>query len=296
VGSFYANIVLRGAPREAVLASLGKLRREVVVSPAEDDVIVVYDDECEDQDLSVLDRLAARLTKQLGCAGLCFLNHDDDVLVCLLFRNGARVAQWAWDPTGFLEGSMAADPAQAFADAVAGACGCEAAKVRAALDCGASPPALPASREAMSARAASGPVFAVQVHQALVEAMGFGRYSVGLGHRDIQAGAAKELFGNAEEFTEAEPVTLHRRGTRGRPAQHRRRRKRSMFSFYTEIGLRGCSREAVIALARELGRHAYISPEQNGSTCVLDEECENQDLRVMDSLASTSRAVFIVRA
>ncbi len=240
MGNFYTNIVLRGAPREAALACLKKLRRDAFVSPTEDDATVVYDAESEDQDLGVLDRLAAKLTKRLRCVALCFLNHDDDMLVCLLFRNGARIAQWVWDPTGFLEGTVAADPPPAFADAVAHACGCGASGVSAVLTDAAKPPLASEQGGAAGADAVGGPVFAWLVHQALVEALGFGRYSVGLGYRGVKAGRAKELFGAEDEFAELEPATPQGTEAPRGAAPRRRRRKRWMFSFYTYVGLRGC--------------------------------------------------------
>ena len=90
MGNFYTNIVVRETDVDAVAASLEALGRNAYV--AEDELCsVVYDDECENQDIKELERLATDLSKRLRCPALAFLNHDDDVLWYALVLDG-RVA------------------------------------------------------------------------------------------------------------------------------------------------------------------------------------------------------------
>ena len=60
-----------------------------------------------------------------------------------------------------------------------------------------------------------------------------------------------------------------------------------MGSFYTNITLRTTDRERVADLLRSDRRDAYVSPPANGCTVVFDRECEDQDTKVLNRLASS---------
>ena len=60
-----------------------------------------------------------------------------------------------------------------------------------------------------------------------------------------------------------------------------------MGSFYTNITLRTTDRQRVADLLRSGRRQAYVSPPSNGCTVVFDRECDDQDTKVLNRLASS---------
>jgi hypothetical protein len=108
VGSFYTNITVRSPQPARVADVLKSAGREAFVSPAANGCTVVFDLECEDQDIDVLNQLASALSGKLGCPALAVLNHDDDVLVVTLHEGGRLVDEYNSSPEYFTDGPGAA--------------------------------------------------------------------------------------------------------------------------------------------------------------------------------------------
>jgi hypothetical protein len=99
MGAFYGNITLRGTTGEKVVELLAKRRAAVV--PAGPDICVVYDKACDEQDTDKIAKLAYTLTRELKCAALAVLVHDDDVCWHLCYESGQLVAEYNSDPSYF---------------------------------------------------------------------------------------------------------------------------------------------------------------------------------------------------
>jgi hypothetical protein len=101
MGNFYTNVTLYNANRAAVLVKLKG--RRAAVSPTVGDITVVWDEESESQDVRVLEALTKRLSHELTCPAWAVLNHDDDILMYLLFVAGEKVDEYNSSP-GYFEG------------------------------------------------------------------------------------------------------------------------------------------------------------------------------------------------
>ena len=102
MGNFYTNITLYRADRRKALASLQG--RNTAVSPTLREFTVVWDDECEGQDMSILEVLTKQLSHDVGCAAWGVLNHDDDVFMYVLFERGEELDRYNSCP-GYFDGS-----------------------------------------------------------------------------------------------------------------------------------------------------------------------------------------------
>ena len=103
MGNFYANVALRTSDIEAVVRTVTALDRHAYVA-REGDVTYVFDEQCDEQDLEDLERLAIALSKELACVALGACNHDDDVLVMLLAERGALTDRYDSNP-GYFDGA-----------------------------------------------------------------------------------------------------------------------------------------------------------------------------------------------
>lgn len=101
MGSFYTNLTIRGPGQEAVASELKG--RSAFVSPPMNGSVVVFDEECDEQDPKVLAKLASRLSSRFSCPVLAVLNHDDDVLWFRLYKSGDLLDEYDSYP-GFSEG------------------------------------------------------------------------------------------------------------------------------------------------------------------------------------------------
>ncbi len=101
MGLFYTNVTLKGPRQDQVIAYLRREKRSAFVSPTIDEITVVYDRECEDQDTNALEALAADLSREFGCPALAALLHDDDVFWYALYLNGVHADEYNSDPAYF---------------------------------------------------------------------------------------------------------------------------------------------------------------------------------------------------
>ncbi len=91
MGFFYTNIVLQGPSQQDVVAHLTNLGRTAYVSPTANNITVVYDRECEDQNEAVLEEVGGSLSRHFRCPALVSLVHDSDLYMYLLFADGEPV-------------------------------------------------------------------------------------------------------------------------------------------------------------------------------------------------------------
>jgi hypothetical protein len=88
MGSFYTQVLVRGVDAQRCADVMRALTRASYVLPPRSGVTVVCDRESENQDMQLLDSVAATLSARLQADATAVLNHDDDWLVFRHFRAG----------------------------------------------------------------------------------------------------------------------------------------------------------------------------------------------------------------
>jgi hypothetical protein len=179
VGAFYTNITVRSPQPTRVAEVLKAAGREAFVSPAANGCTVVFDRECEDQDIDVLNQLASALSGKLGCAALAVLNHDDDLLVVTLHEGGRLVDEYNSSPEYFNDGPGAA-PEGGDAERLCRAFGADAK--------------VDEVETVLRAQGVSddGFTFEMERHEALVKALGLPMAAVSAGYNYIDQGEIPE--------------------------------------------------------------------------------------------------------
>jgi hypothetical protein len=179
VGNFYTNVTLVGAPREALLSTLGSAGRRAALLLV-GRFAVVYDEQADTQDGSN-EQLAASLSSTLRRPAIAVTNHDDDVLIIECFEEGRRTASYNSKPDYFQRrpGGEPAPPSGGDPSTLVRLCEAgEPSEVQAIL-----------SGEFM---------FEFLRHEALVRALGLPMATVNIGYSSI---AADELVpGDLEKF------------------------------------------------------------------------------------------------
>jgi hypothetical protein len=100
MGNFYVNYTLRGPGQSAVAAVLAG--RSAIVTPSQDNCVVVFDEESDEQNQEIIAELASQLSGKLRCPLLAVLNHDDGILWYQLYLNGELVDEYDSAP-GYFE-------------------------------------------------------------------------------------------------------------------------------------------------------------------------------------------------
>ena len=103
MGNFYVNHVVVEADHDEVLAELRRIGRGGYCSETVGGNVYVYDNESESQDENVIERLAVELSRLKCRSVFAFLNHDDDVLVIWVARDGEIVDRFNSCPDYFSE-------------------------------------------------------------------------------------------------------------------------------------------------------------------------------------------------
>jgi hypothetical protein len=104
MGNWYTNVAVKGAQQSDVVAVLEELGRRAYVTPEASGWIVVYDQQTDDFDLSVLESLALTLSTRLSCTALASCNADDDVLWMALYEQGILSTRYASSRKEFEDG------------------------------------------------------------------------------------------------------------------------------------------------------------------------------------------------
>lgn len=99
MGNFYTNYTLKGPSQKAVATALAG--RSAVVTPAQNDCVVVFDEKSNDQISTGIIELSSQLSRDLCCPVLSVLNHDDDILWYQLFMNGELLDEYDSSPSYF---------------------------------------------------------------------------------------------------------------------------------------------------------------------------------------------------
>jgi hypothetical protein len=104
MGNWYTNVSLKGARQPDVVAILEELGRRAYVTPDISGWIVVYDQQCDEFDLGILESLALTLSTRLSCTALASCNADDDVLWLALYESGNLTTRYASSRSSFEDG------------------------------------------------------------------------------------------------------------------------------------------------------------------------------------------------
>jgi hypothetical protein len=94
VGNFYTNVTVRGIAQEGVVAAVDALGYRAFVSHTTSGLTVVCEEESDAQDELVWRGVAKQLSERLNCEALAVMNHDDDILVYALYRNGKLLDEY----------------------------------------------------------------------------------------------------------------------------------------------------------------------------------------------------------
>src|SRR5208337_1263253 len=104
MGNWYTNVSVKGAQQSDVVALLEELGRRAYVTPETSGWIVVYDQQTDEFDLSILESLALTLSTRLSCTALASCNADDDVLWLALYENGTLTTRYGSTLKSFEDG------------------------------------------------------------------------------------------------------------------------------------------------------------------------------------------------
>ena len=177
MGSFYTNYTLRGPSQQAVAAVL--LGRSAFVTPTQGGCVVVFDEQSDDQDSSVITELGSKLSRELQCPVLAVLNHDDDILWYQLHLGGELTDEYDSSPGYFDAAAEPCAPVGGDAQELCRAFGSIAiAEVEAILR--------------TSSFDDDGYTYAYERHADLVRAVGIPPFAVGAGFRYISDGELPE--------------------------------------------------------------------------------------------------------
>ena len=158
--------------------------RSAIVTPEQRGSVVVFDKQSDEQNPKVLSELGARLSRELDCAVLAVLNHDDDILWYQLYLAGGLADEYDSAPGYFDAAEEPSAPAGGDAKRLCGAFGSvKIAEVDNVLR--------------KSAFSDGGYVFEIDRHAELARLVGIQSFSVDAGYRyvtksEVPAGLKKE--------------------------------------------------------------------------------------------------------
>jgi hypothetical protein len=194
MGNWYTNVALKGPKQSEVVAVLDELGRRAYVTPQTAGWVVVYDQQCDEFDLGVLESLALTLSTRLACTALASCNADDDVLWLGVYESGALATRYASDRHAFEDGDefpLLQDSAAAFARIFQK----PEAQRQVLRILRKSHGALGLLSLFLKVRLSY--VVEVQRHLDLCDALGFPRESVGLGYHHVDRGETPEGLDHA---------------------------------------------------------------------------------------------------
>ncbi len=177
MGNFYTNITLKGPQQEQVLEYLSSLKRSASVSPTINGLTVVLDEQCESQDITLLESLSADLSSKFDCPALAVLNHDDDILIYRFYKCGKLLDSYDSCPDYF-----------SATDTPAGPTGGDAG-----ILCAEFAPKKPESVLENILRKAY--VFAIDRHNDLVQSLGLSDFAIGLGFTYLSDMTEEDMAG-----------------------------------------------------------------------------------------------------
>jgi len=189
MGNFYVNFSVKSSDSRRV-AELIQGRRAFVTTPVSGWVLV-GDELADMQYAPAIQGLSEMLSKQLKTYVLAVLNHDDDILVYLLYLNGEQIDSYNSNPHYFDGGDTLSPPSGGQAEKLCAAFGSTAiAEVDKILHA-------PVALNGTGSEQSKEYLFAYQRHLDLMKALGFPEVTVGLGynyvsHGELPKGLARE--------------------------------------------------------------------------------------------------------
>jgi hypothetical protein len=88
MGNFYTNFEIVGGNSTEVLQVAKELGRKAFVISDKNSDTLLFDADCDEQDVTEIERLGGQLADKLHLPVVASLNHDDDQLLLWLFRSG----------------------------------------------------------------------------------------------------------------------------------------------------------------------------------------------------------------
>jgi hypothetical protein len=101
-GSFYSNIVILSIKNEKVLPVLLQMGLTAYYV-FKNDITVVFEEKIDEQDIEYGMSLTAKLSKDLNTIAVYSINHDSDVLVIDIYKNGQLIFLYNSDPGYFTD-------------------------------------------------------------------------------------------------------------------------------------------------------------------------------------------------
>lgn len=169
MGNFYVNFCVRTTNRDGVITALQQANRTAYISNVPEKYIVVCDKEADTQDDNEILNVGKLLSRELSAPTLGVLNHDDDILCYWLFENGVVTATYNSCPDCLGEVVEADNPNIPYLCSVFGM------------------PALVDTLEEIL-EGDDEEIFAIEIHEALAEALQLPLWSVGIGFNYITKG------------------------------------------------------------------------------------------------------------
>jgi hypothetical protein len=90
MGNFYTNFEVVGGDAAEVLRIAKELGRNAFVISDKNGDTLLFDADCDQQDVAEIERLGSQLADKLHLPVVASLNHDDDKLLLWIFRSGHR--------------------------------------------------------------------------------------------------------------------------------------------------------------------------------------------------------------
>jgi hypothetical protein len=177
MGSFYVNMTTRGPTQSQVLELLSRRGRKAFVFPATNGYTTFCDEAADTQDDRIVRSLAQDVSRQLKCPVLAVLNHDDDILWFVLYKDGVLLDEYNSFPTYF-DGAFSPPK------------GGDAALLCKVIGSGRSETDV--AEILQKPHDEGGFVIEMERHAALATALGLPSFSVGFGYRYLERGELPE--------------------------------------------------------------------------------------------------------
>ncbi len=169
MGNFYINVSVKGPTQDDLVSHLTKSGCRAYVSPTVDGVTAIVADQCDPMGGGDFLAFATEVSEALECPALLVMNHDDSILAYWLFECGTLRHEYNSAP-GYFTGGDDDGPE-----------GGDASALCAALGCPGDADAVEQALRRPGAEADDGFVFALDRHQAVLDALGVPSHAVGLG-------------------------------------------------------------------------------------------------------------------
>jgi hypothetical protein len=88
MGNFYTNFEVLGGNSTDLVRVAKELGRRAFVVSAKNGNALLFDADCDEQDVVEIERLGKQLSERLRLAVVASMNHDDDHLLLWIFRSG----------------------------------------------------------------------------------------------------------------------------------------------------------------------------------------------------------------